>query len=220
MPFIPKAPTSCDHLDMGHVARVLAKHRGYIPAAAKELGVSRVDLNHLTWSKPHLLDDAHEEMGLVALQALSVVIQSIFSDDIRRQMWGADKMLSSWFARDHPLALARRGHGVEAPQRQVTFHWDSAAATDVLERDGKTITVPRYGGDPVTPLAAVEPPSPNPGPPQLPRWAGPCGPPPLVANRYQPWSPPRREPLWRRAEREPEPPRSEPRRRPSRGGYR
>jgi hypothetical protein len=219
MPFVPKAPDSCADLDLGHVARVLARHRGYIPAAAKELGVSRVDLNHLTWSKPHLLDDAHEEMRLVALQAQSVVIRSIFSDDIRRQMWGCDKMMASYLARDHPLAPARRGRRVEAPQRQVAFRWDSATATDALERDGKTIAVPRHGGNPATPLAPRA--GSTPSPPPLPKWPGPHAPPPLVAGKYQPWEPPQpKAPLRREAEREPQSLRSELRRRLSGGGYR
>ena len=50
-------------------------------------------------------------------------------------------------------------------------------------------------------------------PKALPKWEGEYGPPPLVANRYQPWEPP---PLP--ASREPE--RSRSRRRLSRGGYR
>jgi hypothetical protein len=62
-----------------------------------------------------------------------------------------------------------------------------------------------------TPLAAVAS-IPEPPPEPKPRWPGPGAPPPLVANRYQPWAPPRREPE--------ELPRSEPRRRPSKRGWR
>ena len=51
MPYIPKAPASCDHLDLALVERVLTKHYGDITAAAKELGVSGPDLRHLIWSK-------------------------------------------------------------------------------------------------------------------------------------------------------------------------
>ena len=69
MPFIPKAPASCKHLDLALVERVLAKHYGDISAAARELKVSGPDLNRLTWSKPHLLDDAHEEMEVVVARA-------------------------------------------------------------------------------------------------------------------------------------------------------
>jgi hypothetical protein len=62
-----------------------------------------------------------------------------------------------------------------------------------------------------TPLAAVAS-IPEPPPEPKPRWPGPGAPPPLVANRYQPWAPPRREPE--------ELPRSESRRRPSKRGWR
>jgi hypothetical protein len=50
MPFIPKAPASCDHLDLALVERTLTKHFGCIPTAARELGVSGPDLRRLTWA--------------------------------------------------------------------------------------------------------------------------------------------------------------------------
>jgi hypothetical protein len=107
MPPIPKPPASCADLDLAVVKRVLTKHYGDIPRAAKELGVSGPDLNRLTWAKPKLLEEAElERMGVIA-RAWSELIRAVYSDDPRRQMWGADKILSSWLARDHPLAPAR-----------------------------------------------------------------------------------------------------------------
>ena len=47
MPFVPKVPDRCGDLDMDRVARVLAKHHAYFPAAPRELGVSPVDLKRL-----------------------------------------------------------------------------------------------------------------------------------------------------------------------------
>jgi hypothetical protein len=108
MPYIPKVPENCGNLDMNHVARVLAKHHAYFPAAARELGVSPVDLKRLTWARPHLLDEAHEEMEVVVARAQGEVIKALDSDDWRRKMWACDKILGSWLARDHPLAPARR----------------------------------------------------------------------------------------------------------------
>jgi hypothetical protein len=93
---------------MARVAHVLAKHYGDIYAAATDLGVSGPDLRRLTRAKPHLLDEAHEEMELVVARAWSVVIEAMYSDDPRRRMWASDKILSSWIARDSPLAPARR----------------------------------------------------------------------------------------------------------------
>ena len=251
MPPIPKPPASCANLDLAVVKRVLTKHFGDIPRAAKELGLSGPDLNRLTWAKPKLLEEAEDRRGEVIARAWGQLIEALYSDDSDRQMWASDKILSSWLARDHPLAPARRGRGVEAPQRQVTFRWDSAAATDVLERDGQTLQVPRYGGDlgeclevevvrppslietPPSPVEAppaliersVEPAAPTPSPPplpKLPRWPGPHAPPPLVANRYAPWSPPRLK-ARPRSEPQPEPedyPQLGLRPRLSRGGYR
>jgi hypothetical protein len=57
---------------------------------------------------PHLLDEAHEEMELVVARASGELIRALYSDDPRRQMWASDKILSSWMARDSPLAPARR----------------------------------------------------------------------------------------------------------------
>ena len=92
---------------------MLAKHYGDIPAAARELNIPTPDLRRLTWSKPKLLEEAElERMGVIA-RAMSVVIQAVYSDDPRRQMWGCDKLLSSWLARDHPLAPAKRRRGGE-----------------------------------------------------------------------------------------------------------
>jgi hypothetical protein len=108
MPFVPKVPDSCRDLDMARVSRVLTRHRGYFPMAARELGVSPADLKRLTWAKPHLLDAAHEEMELVVIRAQGELIRALWSDDPRRRMWASDRILSSWLARDHPLARARR----------------------------------------------------------------------------------------------------------------
>ena len=102
-------------------------------------------------------------MGVIA-RAWGVLIEALDSDDPRRQMWARDKIMSSWLARDHPLAPARRG-GVRANLARSLFRWaDGALAADELERDGRTLAVPRYGGDrddlvegePIKPSALIE----------------------------------------------------------------
>jgi hypothetical protein len=108
MPFVPKTPDSCRDLDLVHVSRVLAKHHAYFPSAARELGVSAPDLRRLTWAKPKLLDEAHEEMQLVLWRAQGELIEALWSDSPRRRMWASDRILSSWMARGHPLSPARR----------------------------------------------------------------------------------------------------------------
>jgi hypothetical protein len=121
---LPKAPAACADLDLAQVSRVLAKHYGDIPASARELNIPVQDLRRLTWAKPKLLEEAElERMGVIA-RAWGVLIEALYSNDLRRQMWASDKIMSSWLARDHPLAPARR--------------W--SAATDVSVRSNKTVT--------------------------------------------------------------------------------
>jgi hypothetical protein len=48
---------------------------------------------------------------------------ALYSNDLRRQMWASDKIMSSRLARDHPLAPARR----------------RSAATDVSVQSNKTV---------------------------------------------------------------------------------
>jgi hypothetical protein len=84
-----------------------------------------------------------------------------------------------------------------APAKRFVFKWegDDLGATAV-ERDGKSIAVPRYergddclGGEVAPPPVLIGPePEPEPAPP-LPVWPGPGLPPPLIANLYAP--PPR-----------------------------
>jgi ActR/RegA family two-component response regulator len=58
LPFIPKFPPGCAHLDLKEVERVLVRHWANLSEAAKELGVSRTDLRRLTWHSPKLLEEA------------------------------------------------------------------------------------------------------------------------------------------------------------------
>src|ERR1700722_4207978 len=105
---MPKVPAACADLDLAQVSRALAKHYGDIPAAARELKVSGPDLRHLTWARPEVLEEARDRCEEVVARAWGQLIEAIYSDDVRRQMWASDRILSSWLARDHPLAPARR----------------------------------------------------------------------------------------------------------------
>ena len=108
---MPEIPVACAGLDLARVARALAKHYGDFPAAARELNILAPDLRRLTWAKPELLEEAEDRCGEVVARAQSVVLQALYSDDPDRRMWGADKLLSSYLARNHPLAPARRSAG-------------------------------------------------------------------------------------------------------------
>lgn len=119
-----KVPPSCEDLCPAKVERMLEKHFGDIYAAARELGVPGPDLRRLTWARPSLLEHALEELELAVIMAQSVVIQALDSPGWRRRAWAADKIMSSWIARGHPLSPAPRGAArVEAPRQQVTFRW-------------------------------------------------------------------------------------------------
>ena len=124
MSSLPRPPASCADLDLGVVERTLAKHYGDIPASARELHVSIPDLKRLTWAKPKLLEEAElERMGVIA-QVLNVLITALDSEDWHRRAWAADKILSSYIARNSPFAPARR----------------RSAATDVSVQSNKTVT--------------------------------------------------------------------------------
>ena len=66
---------------------MLAKHYGDIPAAARELDVPIPDLRRLTWAKPDLLEEAELERMEVIARAWGQLIEALYSDDPRRQMW-------------------------------------------------------------------------------------------------------------------------------------
>jgi hypothetical protein len=108
MPFIPKAPASCAHLDLALVERTLAKHYGDILAAARELDVSAPDLRRLTWSKPKLLEEANLQCQSLVYCAIDEMIRAINSSDPKRRMWACDKITSSRISHGHPLSAARR----------------------------------------------------------------------------------------------------------------
>ena len=172
---LPRPPAACADLDPLEVSRTLSKHLGDISAAARELAISTPDLRRLTWARPDLLEAAEIEcMGIVS-RAMSVLFEALDSPNDRRREWAAEKILSSYLARDHPFAPARRGRAraqtsEAASMGSIVFKWAGAPA--------------------VTPPAVAEPSEalPSPPPPELPRWAGPHPPPPLVAGKYQPWA--------------------------------
>ena len=108
MPCTPKVPASCVGLDLAIVERALTKHQANVAAEAKELGVPVSDLRRLNWAKPDLLQTALEEMAVVVARAEGEIIAMRDSPDPRRRERAADKILSSWAARGHPLSPARR----------------------------------------------------------------------------------------------------------------
>jgi hypothetical protein len=143
MPFQVKIPDSCADLCPAKVERTLKKHFGDIYAAARELGVPGPDLRRLTWAQPSLYKNALEEMELVVQRAMGEVIRALDSDDWRRRAWAADKIMSSWLARDHPLAPARGVNGTRGKRfatggidpHQIIFRRQGESGDETDKRD-------------------------------------------------------------------------------------
>jgi hypothetical protein len=108
MPHVSKVPASCVGLDLTLVEQALTKHQANVAAAAKELGVPVSELRRLTWAKPHLLETALDEMAVVVARAEGALIEMLDSPDPRRRERAAERLLSSYAARNHPLSPARR----------------------------------------------------------------------------------------------------------------
>jgi hypothetical protein len=109
LPFIPKFPPGCAHLDLKEVERVLTRHRANISEAAKELGVSRTDLRRLTWHNPKLLEEGLIWCEVYVGRCNGLLIQALNSKSRRRREWAADRILSSSLGYGNPFAPARRG---------------------------------------------------------------------------------------------------------------
>jgi hypothetical protein len=149
MPFVPKVPESCRNLDLARVSRALEKHYGDIYASARVLKVSAPDLRRLIWSKPKLLDAAHELMECVVLRAQSELISALFDPDSseRRREWAAGWILSSRLGQDSPFAPARRGVEVTVnnagPPVPVAVRWaDGTHIATMMVSSGTRIPPP------------------------------------------------------------------------------
>jgi hypothetical protein len=220
------------------VVEVLSRHGVNVSEAVDELGVASADLRRLLWARPQLTDAAAEIEERRLDLAEKNIYEALRSDDPRRR--DAASMFTirnshrarkrGWITSSSSAAELSVSADADQP-RTILFRWRTPdePAADEIERDGRTLVVPRYGdGGPIDgelsmPPVLIEPPAPpqaepTPEPPRLPKWPSPGGPPPLVAHLYQPWSPPKAAHQQRR---EPEDhPQPEPWRRVSRGGYR
>jgi hypothetical protein len=169
-----------------------------------------------------LADAALEAVELRLDDAEANLYEALHCDDPRR------RDATSMFLLRNTHRASKRGYAVAAsaaslevslenPAQRVVFSWaggDSDREMDVIERDGKSIPVPRYDkgrvddcleGEVATPAALIEhkdavvpevedaiAPDPVASAPTLPVWPGPYAPPPLVAHLYAPYAPPPR----------------------------
>ena len=139
MPFIPKFPPGCAHLDLKEVERVLIRHRANISEAAKELGVSRTDLRRLTWHKPKLLEEALLWCGVYVSRCDGLLIQALDSKSRRKREWAVDKLMLSGMGYGHLLspapreALASREQAPAVVDAQLVLEAETAVERE-LER--------------------------------------------------------------------------------------
>jgi hypothetical protein len=206
----PGIPESVRDLDHDRVVAALIAANVNISAAARQLHVPSSDLRRLVNANPDLLALAAEKEERRLDKAEAILDRELNSDDPRYSAAAAFFVL-----RNAKRAVARgwRQPDVEvtvenaAPARTLVFKWEGDDLGEtVLERDGKSIPVPRYDegrcleGEAAPPAVLIEHEpepeavehEPEPSPPPLPAWSGPGLPPPLVAHLYAPYSPPRR----------------------------
>jgi hypothetical protein len=228
-----RLPESVRDLDHDRVVAALVVCNMNVSAAAKKLHVPSADLRSLMAASPELLALAAEKEERRLDKAEAILDRELNSDDPRYSAAAAFFVL-----RNAKRAVARgwRQPDVEiavenaAPAQTYIFKWAGDGGNigeTVIERDGKSIPVPRYerGDDclegevaepPVLIEHATEPeavlierepePEPQPEPPSLPVWSGPGLPPPLVAHLYAPYSPSPLPPMIRREEPPPQRP--------------
>jgi hypothetical protein len=164
--WVPKAPgiirPGGGEMGFAAVSRVLAEHRGYFPTAGPALGLSGPELRRLVWRYPHLLDAAHEEMGLEVDLARSEWIAALSSGDARRQMWGADHLLGtnpSWWS-------------LLAPPQKFVVRWSDSEPVAPAEPEPPSLPVwPGPGLPPPLVANLYAPPQPLPLPPVIHREA-------------------------------------------------
>jgi hypothetical protein len=183
----------------------------------------RTDLRRLVIAVPELMAAAFEKEERRLDKAEAILDRELNSDDPRYSAAAAFFVLRNakravvrgWRQPDAEVTVEN-----QAPAKTYIFKWagdESNLGETMLERDGKSIPVPRYdrGDDclegevaepavliehapePEPEVALIEH-EPEPEPPSLPVWPGPGLPPPLVARLYAPYSPPPLRPMIRR----------------------
>jgi hypothetical protein len=234
MPRYPttKVPPSCENISIELAKQVLAESWGNIARAADALGVPSRDFRFMVRTTPALTAVADEASELFCDRAENILRDALESEnELRRDVaarfvLGGKGAMRGWA---RPLSPAVT---IGQPPRQIAIKWldedessprevseDSPALIDatikqgcegsdremdVIERDGRSISVPRYSrgrgddcveGEVATPAVLIKHqdavvPEPVASTPTLPVWPGPYPPPPLVAHLYAPYAPP------------------------------
>jgi hypothetical protein len=204
-------PESVRDLDPDRVLAVLVACGVNVSEAAKRLHIPSADLRRLVLASPDLMAAVFEKEERRLDRAEEILDRELNSDDPRYSAAAAFFVLrNAWRA----VARGWRQPDVEvtvenaAPARTYVFRWEGDEANlgeTVMERDGKSIPVPRYdrgddclAGEAAAPAVLIEHEpepevaliehelEPSPPSPSLPVWLGPGLPPPLVAHLYAP----------------------------------
>jgi hypothetical protein len=173
----PNVPATVASLAPNMVSEALARHACNVSDAARDLGVPPSDLRRLLWANPQLQDAAFEVVEGRLDLAEKNIAESLRSGN------GRERLAASFFTIRNSHRARKRGWitsstsaaelsiSTEAAQLQtITFCWQNSdgskyePATESFERDGRTFTVPKYGGgrgDPIegevaTPAVLIE----------------------------------------------------------------
>ena len=145
MPWVPNRPPALTHLSDEAASIVLARHFGDFVAAARDLGVRRVDLGRLARHNPRILKAALERIELfLDWRAIQNYGGDVQPQRCKRRRWGFDAMFDSYEFRDHPFANARwaaparRERAATAGRARLILEQEAAAELErerILERE-------------------------------------------------------------------------------------
>ena len=153
-----RIPESVAHLDIEIVSAALIRHDANIRNTARALDVPSCDLRKLVLIDQRLADAALEAIELRLDAAEANLSEALHCGDPRRR-----DVVSIFILRNTQRA-SKRGYAVaasaaslevsqasdQASAQTVVFRWGgdgSDREMDVIERDGKRLSIPRYGGE-------------------------------------------------------------------------
>ena len=151
----PNVPVTVADLDLAAVSDALARHSCNVTDAAADLGVAPSDLRRLLRATPKLQEEASEVVEVRLDLAERNIAESLRSDD------GRERLAASMFTIRNSGRARRRGWITSAaavdltvgsePPRNIVIRWanekeDGEDSANTIERDGRRIPMPRYGG--------------------------------------------------------------------------
>jgi hypothetical protein len=171
-----RVPESVAHLDVEIVAAALIRHDANVRNAARALGVPSGDLRKLVLVDQRLTDAALEAVESRLDDAEANLCEALHCGDPRRRdavsmflLRNTQRASKRGYAVATSAASLEAGFDNRAPAQTIVLRWggdDSDREMDVIERDGKNISVPRYGvtrvdddcleGEVATPTTRIE----------------------------------------------------------------